>query len=65
MERRSICSSTGFVTSPRRSTRTVATALFDMLEAFPLTGFVSLVGVFLLISFFVTSSDSGSLVWIT
>ena len=40
----------------------VATALFDMLEAFPLTGFVSLVGVFLLISFFVTSSDSGSLV---
>ena len=40
----------------------VATALFDMLEAFPLTGFVSLVGVFLLVSFFVTSSDSGSLV---
>ena len=40
----------------------VATALFDMLEAFPLTGFVSLVGVLLLVSFFVTSSDSGSLV---
>ena len=40
----------------------VATALFDMLEAFPLTGIVSLVGVLLLVSFFVTSSDSGSLV---
>ncbi len=40
----------------------VATALFVMLEAFPLTNFVSIVGVFLLVSFFVTSSDSGSLV---
>ncbi len=40
----------------------VATALFDMLEAFPLTGLVSMVGVLLLVSFFVTSSDSGSLV---
>lgn len=40
----------------------VATALFDMLEAFPLTGLVSFVGVLLLITFFVTSSDSGSLV---
>ena len=40
----------------------VATALFVMLESFPLTGLVSFVGVVLLISFFVTSSDSGSLV---
>ena len=40
----------------------VATALFDMLEAFPWTGVVSMVGVLLLVSFFVTSSDSGSLV---
>ena len=40
----------------------VATALFDMLESFPLTGLVSFVGVLLLVSFFVTSSDSGSLV---
>ena len=40
----------------------VATALFDMLEAFPLTEVVSMVGVLLLVSFFVTSSDSGSLV---
>jgi choline/carnitine/betaine transport len=40
----------------------VATALFDMLEAFPLTTVTSLVGIILVISFFVTSSDSGSLV---
>ena len=40
----------------------VATALFVMLEAFPWTFFVSIVGILLLISFFVTSSDSGSLV---
>ena len=40
----------------------VATALFVMLEAFPWTFFVSMVGVLLLVSFFVTSSDSGSLV---
>ncbi|MBT8241812.1 MAG: BCCT family transporter [Acidimicrobiia bacterium] len=40
----------------------VATALFDMLEAFPLTELTSLVGIILVISFFVTSSDSGSLV---
>ena len=39
----------------------LATALFEMLEEFPLTGLVSFIGV-LLISFFVTSSDSGSLV---
>ena len=40
----------------------VATALFVMLEAFPWTFFVSIVGILLLVSFFVTSSDSGSLV---
>lgn len=40
----------------------VATALFDLLEAFPLTSLTSFVGVILVISFFVTSSDSGSLV---
>ena len=40
----------------------VATALFVMLEAFPWTNFISIVGVLLLVSFFVTSSDSGSLV---
>ena len=40
----------------------VATALFEMLEAFPLASLMSLVGVLLVVSFFVTSSDSGSLV---
>ena len=40
----------------------VATALFDLLEAFPFTALTSLVGIILVVSFFVTSSDSGSLV---
>lgn len=40
----------------------VATALFDMLRAFPLAQVTSVVGVALVVSFFVTSSDSGSLV---
>jgi choline/glycine/proline betaine transport protein len=40
----------------------VATALFVMLEAFPLALITSLVGIFLVTVFFVTSSDSGSLV---
>ncbi|NNF53145.1 MAG: BCCT family transporter [Acidimicrobiales bacterium] len=40
----------------------VATALFDLLEAFPLTQLTSLIGIILVVSFFVTSSDSGSLV---
>ncbi len=40
----------------------VATALFGLLEAFPLTTLTSLVGIVLVVSFFVTSSDSGSLV---
>jgi choline/glycine/proline betaine transport protein len=40
----------------------VATALFVMLEAFPLAQVTSIVGVLLVVSFFVTSSDSGSLV---
>jgi choline/carnitine/betaine transport len=40
----------------------VATAMFDLLDAFPLTFLTSLVGIILVVSFFVTSSDSGSLV---
>lgn len=40
----------------------VATALFVMLQAYPLTAIGSLVGVLLVVTFFVTSSDSGSLV---
>lgn len=40
----------------------VATALFVMLEQLPLTGITSFVGSILVVVFFVTSSDSGSLV---
>jgi choline/glycine/proline betaine transport protein len=40
----------------------VATALFVMLENFPLTGITSVIGILLVTIFFVTSSDSGSLV---
>ena len=40
----------------------VATAMFEMFENLPLTGLISLVGIILVIFFFVTSSDSGSLV---
>lgn len=40
----------------------VATALFEMLQFFPLTAITSLVGILLVTTFFVTSSDSGSLV---
>mgnify|MGYP005851347129 CR=1 FL=1 len=40
----------------------VATALFAMLAYFPLTNLLSVVGIVLITVFFVTSSDSGSLV---
>jgi choline/glycine/proline betaine transport protein len=40
----------------------VATALFIMLEQLPWTGLTSFIGIILVIVFFVTSSDSGSLV---
>jgi choline/glycine/proline betaine transport protein len=40
----------------------ISTALFVMLEEFPFTFVTSLLGIFLVTSFFVTSSDSGSLV---
>jgi len=40
----------------------VATALFVMLESFPLTKLTSFIGIVLVTIFFVTSSDSGSLV---
>ncbi len=36
--------------------------MFTMFEAFPLTGILSLIGIILVVVFFVTSSDSGSLV---
>ena len=40
----------------------VATALFVMLQQLPFTGITSFVGIVLVVVFFVTSSDSGSLV---
>ncbi|MFW5944451.1 MAG: BCCT family transporter, partial [Bacteroidota bacterium] len=40
----------------------VSTALFVMLENYPLTEVTSFIGVILVVIFFVTSSDSGSLV---
>jgi choline/glycine/proline betaine transport protein len=40
----------------------VSTALFVMLEKFPITGITSFIGIILVTVFFVTSSDSGSLV---
>ena len=40
----------------------VATAMFELLAAYPLTFVTSLIGILLVVSFFVTSSDSGSLV---
>lgn len=39
-----------------------ATAMFEMLQAFPLTEVASIIAILLVTSFFVTSSDSGSLV---
>ncbi len=47
---------------PTAVTENVSTALFVMLEQFPLTEISSLIGVILVVTFFVTSSDSGSLV---
>ncbi|UII29191.1 BCCT family transporter [Fulvivirga maritima] len=40
----------------------ISTALFEMLKHYPLTTVMSCIGILLVISFFVTSSDSGSLV---
>lgn len=40
----------------------VSTALFEMLKHFPMTQLLSVVGIVLVVVFFVTSSDSGSLV---
>ncbi|MGM0460825.1 MAG: BCCT family transporter [Fibrobacterota bacterium] len=40
----------------------VSTALFFMLDHFPFSGLLSLIGIVLVVIFFVTSSDSGSLV---
>ena len=47
---------------PEAVSENVSTALFIMLQQFPLTQISSLIGVILVVTFFVTSSDSGSLV---
>jgi len=47
---------------PEAIRENMATGLFVMLQQFPLTSFSSLIGLLLVITFFVTSSDSGSLV---
>lgn len=43
-------------------TEDISTALFVMLEEYPLSFITSIIGVLLVTSFFITSSDSGSLV---
>jgi len=40
----------------------VSTALFEMFQFYPLAGLSSAIGILLVVTFFVTSSDSGSLV---
>ncbi|NES19814.1 MAG: BCCT family transporter [Symploca sp. SIO3E6] len=47
---------------PEAVQNNMATGLFVMLQQFPLTSLSSLIGLVLVITFFVTSSDSGSLV---
>ena len=46
----------------RHSNADVATAMFELFAVFPLTVPMSVLGVVLVVTFFVTSSDSGSLV---
>ncbi|NEP13141.1 MAG: BCCT family transporter [Symploca sp. SIO2C1] len=47
---------------PEAVQENMATGLFVMLQQFPITSLSSLIGLVLVITFFVTSSDSGSLV---
>jgi choline/glycine/proline betaine transport protein len=53
---------TGMTDIATAVTKDVSTALFVMLESFPLKEITSFIGILLVIIFFVTSSDSGSLV---
>jgi choline/glycine/proline betaine transport protein len=53
---------TGGADIARAVNNDVATALFVMLESFPFTELTSFIGIVLVTIFFVTSSDSGSLV---
>ena len=52
----------GFTVLPTAVSNDVSTALFKFLEHFPFSGFTSIVAVILIAVFFVTSSDSASLV---
>ncbi len=52
----------GFASLSEAVSADVSTALFKFLEHFPFSGVISTVAVILVITFFVTSSDSGSLV---
>ena len=52
----------GFIMLSKAVSADVSTALFKFLEHFPFSGLTSIVAIILVITFFVTSSDSGSLV---
>lgn len=52
----------GFVALSAAVSDDVSTALFKFFEHFPMAGIISLIAVILVVTFFVTSSDSGSLV---
>lgn len=52
----------GFVMLSKAVSTDVSTALFKFLEHFPFSGLTSIVAIILVVTFFVTSSDSGSLV---
>ncbi len=52
----------GFISLSNAVSADVSTALFKFLELFPFSSITSTVGIILVITFFVTSADSGSLV---
>ncbi|QKF78004.1 BCCT family transporter [Arcobacter defluvii] len=52
----------GFISLSTAVSADVSTALFKFLEHFPFSNFVSVIAILLVVTFFVTSSDSGSLV---
>lgn len=52
----------GFTTLSSAVSNDVSVALFKFLEHFPFSNFISVLAIILVVTFFVTSSDSGSLV---
>ncbi|MBU3015158.1 choline BCCT transporter BetT [Poseidonibacter lekithochrous] len=52
----------GFVMLTSAVSADVSTALFKFLEHFPFSGFTSIIAIILVITFFITSADSGALV---